>query len=347
MPETVNRKLKAEGSNPEAPAKKLGKNNEEDMEMAEAASMAVPAGSEEASSEGASDQGDEEAPKWATKMMKKIDKVVGKVDHIIRKAEEALRVSRQAQQEASSATIGLTAVESELQNLKVEMQKLPKLEVPEGALEQAIEKFMETKWPCLSGKHSGQTPADARLGNGGDIVKGRGKGAEAAERNSRTITFGRVPEGTMSTTITAFIKSTLGEGPQADIEELFAYGKKFAERGGVRFRSCKTMWKYMEENAGNHKRMHGNTAVYVNVYDGGLTQLEKDTAKAVRKMTRAIIEEIGGDGQTVKEDIGANYTTVKVKYQGKLVAEWQDGEMKVLDDGKPFAARFRTLMDKE
>ena len=253
----------------------------------------------------------------------------------VKSAERAAETASQAK-EATAA-------------LKADAEKLKKETVPNEIVEKAVEKMMESRWPSWSqpgrpsSKASEGSKGDGSKGGGG---KGGGKSAVALEQASRTITFGQFPEGTLSTTIVDFIRATVGEQVTKEADEIFAYGKKYAERGAVRFKTSGAMWKHMEDHAGNHRHDYGDGHVYVNPHNDGRIGEDLDKSKAANRMTRAIIEHVGGNPKEVKTDIQANHGTGTVKYQGKRVLEWKDGAMQVVEDGdgKAFAVPFRALM---
>ena len=348
------RRLQAGGSNPEAPQRKYGKGGgkpePEDMPVDDngeveeidsqnqmVQSEAVQEGGSVANMLATILQDLKEIKQNQAKEQKKAkqdkEEIQAEIQEVARKAERAAEEASQAK-EATSV-------------LKVEMEKMKKGVGFQEAAQKAVEEVLagkgagssswtsEAEWPILGPK-------------GGGKGKGvGGKSAETKERQSRTLTFGAFPDGTKADAINNFMSATLGEETLGETEEVYAYGKRYATRGGVRFKSSKDMWKYMEKHAGGHQHEFNGHKVYVNVHDGARPAGEVDQAKAVRKMTRAIIEEIGGDPQEVKLDMQPSYGRGPFKYQGKHVAEWKDGEMKILADGKPFAARFRTLMGKE
>lgn len=355
MAEDKAKKLKAQLSNPDAPARKFGKgegkteatdmpvdgSSEEEGEKADQSKQVVPADVSQAGlaamlstimqdiKEVKSNQRKEEA-----RAKKDKEEIRADIQEAAAKAEHAAEVASQAKE--------ATCV------LKAEIEKLKKGEGLHEALQSAVDTALagkadtagssraETAWPMLGVKGRGK-------GKGPE-----GKGVEAKERQSRTLTFGQFEDGTEAATVKEFMETTLGKDTMKETEEVFAYGKRFATRGGVRFKSSAGMWKYMEEHAGKHQHEHGASKIYVNVHDGARPAGDLDKAKAVRKMTRAIIEVIGGDPIEVKLDMQPNYYGAgPFKYKGKKVAEWRDGEMKTLEDGKPFAARFRTLMGLE
>ena len=166
------------------------------------------------------------------------------------------------------------------------------------------------------------------------------------DKQQRTITFGTFPEDTKAETITGFIDNIL-KSVKADIEESFAYGKKFAMRGAARFVSEEAMWKFMTANAGNHKHHFNGQDIYVNV-DKGRERSETDKAreKAVRKLVRTIIEKNEGDGKEIKKSIHANFVRGIVYWNDMRVGEWQNESqtMSLKGTAISFTDHFENLM---
>ena len=136
------RKLKAQASNPDAPGKKYSKGEAADN----AAAMPVDDSGDE----------DEEPPKWAAKMMKKMDKIATKFEEMNDRVGEAVAVSKEAKKEAIEAKEAVADVKGSLAELRDEVENLK----GEG-LQAEIGKVMEKEWPRLGGKGAGKAPADA------------------------------------------------------------------------------------------------------------------------------------------------------------------------------------------
>ena len=70
-----------------------------------------------------------------------------------------------------------------------------------------------------------------------------------------------------------------------------------------------------------------------------------DRTKSIRKMMRAIIETVGGDGKKVRNEQmkGASYHRGKVYFQGERVAEWDEGasRLAIRAKGSEFQWRFK------
>ena len=72
--------------------------------------------------------------------------------------------------------------------------------------------------------------------------------------------------------------------------------------------------------------------------------------KSIRKMIRAIIEQLGGDGIKVKEEMKwTSYTMGRVYFRKERVAEWNEttGTLTLKGSGKDYEDSFRTLMKEE
>ena len=276
--------------------------------------------------------------------MRKMKQMIRKQEEKAKKEKEAIhadvrRAVTSAERAAETASLAKEATAA----LKADVDKLKRDAVPHEIIEKAVEKMLDAKWPSLPqpGGPSGLQTMPA---------KGWGKGfgkseATIHEQRRRTITFGQWPPGTRAEAIRTFMEETVVT-QKDDVEEAYAYGKKFAERGAVRFKTEASMWRYMQDNAGNHKHKHNGQDIYVNVYDGGSSEADKDREVAVRKLTRAIIETVGGDGRVVRSDISASYKRGVVKYQGHEIGVWKEDIMELSEGGQQFAVAFRTLLGK-
>lgn len=352
---------KAEGSNPDEPAKKkLPKEAEEEAEDEEISE-------DEKEQEQHQIEAFDDSTKGLARMMQTMMQDIKDMKRMQRQdAKEAkkdkddIRAEIQvAAEKAERAAEAASQAKEATSALKVEMDKIKKGQGLEETLAKAIDKAVQEKYPTISGnspgvghKGAGKAPPDPRANYGGGIDKGKGSGKSTAaivEQRSRTITFGHFPEGTKAEAIKKFMESTLVLQKE-DIDESYAFGKKYAERGAVRFKACAGMWKYMQENAGSHKHQHEGKDIYVNVYSSVSEGMEMSKEKAVRKLTRAIKETVksqeGGDGKEIRSDIGTNYKSGVVKYLGRRMGEWQGESMEITDEGKQFAVAFRTLMGK-
>ena len=244
--------------------------------------------------------------------------------------QEAARKAERAAEAASQAKEATAA-------LKAAVDKIKGGAISEDALEKAVEKVMDKKWPVL-----GQSAAGTGGGGKGSGKFG-GKGASDADKKRRTIRFGKYADETKAETIKKHLGDVVGE--REDVEEIFAYGKVFALWGGVRFKTVDAMWQYMTANAGDHRHDFEAGVVQAKPYkEGG----DSDCDKAVKKLTRAIIEEVGGDGKTVRKNIDPDYRSGIVRYQEKgewsKIGEWDKIAMSIKPASERFVVRFRNLM---
>ena len=171
----------------------------------------------------------------------------------------------------------------------------------------------------------------------------------ATDKRNRTVIFGPFPQDTKSTAIKQFIDGVMNA--QTDIEETFAYGKKFAERGAARFKTSDAMWDFMRTHAGSHTYDFHGTRIYCNPDSAAKDPDSEDAMRerAIRKLVRAIIETVGGDGQMVKKDIDANYRKGVVWWKEARVAEWSNTSRKLSFVGShaDFECTFNKLLSQE
>ena len=296
--ETNDRKLKAEGSHPDAPERKMP---EVDMEG---------------------------APGWVKQLMKKMDNVEAKVDGMTTSVDSANQAAKEAKELAVEAKKAVGALEAAVGTIQATT-------VTKDSVAKVVKDAMASEFPALVKRD--------------DKGKGKGHGksfsAAPAEKMARTVTFGPFPEDTKSTEIKEFIDSVV-QPVAEEVEETFAFGRKFAERGGARFRTEEAMWKYMTTNAGNHQHDHKGVKIYCNAdpggSDAGSEAAQKD--RAVRKVVRAIIEANGGEGKVVKQNIDARYRKGVVMWKDARVAEWKNGVMEFTAAGMGFKEAFQKLM---
>ena len=65
---------------------------------------------------------------------------------------------------------------------------------------------------------------------------------------------------------------------------------------------------------------------------------------SVRKLTRAIIETVGGDGAAVRNDVDADYYKGVVRCKEEKIAEFKDQAMDFTAAGGMYESAFRILM---
>ncbi|CAK0890732.1 unnamed protein product [Prorocentrum cordatum] len=266
-------------------------------------------------------QVDESAPDWAQSMQRMMIKMMGTVNKTATDTQTVKLLAQEAKDEATAANAAVTQVSADVENMKKELPSLVRDIV---------------KGEGLSGTVFSSTAA-------GSAAKGKGKGkSETVEKLNRTMNFGTFPQDTKSADIVKFLEEVVKEAKE--VEEVFAYGRKFAERGAVRFKTPEAMWDYLKSGAASshayqEQKIYGN-ADYRN------RDPESDEAKrerAVRKLVRAIIEVNGGDGSKVKEHIDTNYRKGVVWWKECRAGEWRDGSMHLLGPGTRYQAKFDEL----
>ena len=298
-------------------------------------------------------------PTWAKQLMQKMTDVEGKVDNMATSVDGAVKVATEAKAAVETlrcdVTIQVGKIWNDMERNKEDQAKWQemieeKVAVTESSstnpaqaargeeVQNTIQQIQATIAEMKTGS-SGGTSAKAPNGKGG------AKGETNMEKRSRTINFGKFPDDTKVEDIVTMINEKV-KAVEQDIEEVFAYGKKIAERGGARFKSSDAMWEYVMSQAGNHQYKYKDTTIYCNA-DSGSIDPESETAqreKAVRKVVRAIIEANGGDGKLVKQEIDARYRKGVVIWKDQRVAEWMDGNMKLINAGTQFQESFQKLM---
>ena len=177
-----------------------------------------------------------------------------------------------------------------------------------------------------------------------ELQGGRPGKSEPDDERRRTITFGRFAEDTKSEYIIETVEKLIDNFKQ-DIEDngIFAYGKKFATMGAVRFKTEEAMWMYLKhENTSKRMNVDGHM-LYVNRATKG-TSDDQARTKAVRKLVRAIIEEEGGSAQT-KTKIDTNDRRGIVWYHDVRMGDFKDGQMELTNNGAKFGTKFKKLME--
>ena len=111
------------------------------------------------------------------------------------------------------------------------------------------------------------------------------------------------------------------------------------------------MWTYLVDNKGSLNFDHNGRRIYINAdRQPGDTEQDRSRDRAVRKMVRAVIEALGGDGRKLKEEgaVWANYQFGYVLCHGQRVAEWnvESKSMQILEPGRVYADAFRALMER-
>jgi hypothetical protein len=315
---SASRKLKAEGSNPEAPERKNARAHEQDAEVA---GMQV----------------DESAPGWAQHMQKMLIAVMGKVDGTAKEINEAMKLAQEAKDEATEAKEVVATVAADVADMKREMQpamqRVADLETEFKTYQTRAQQKPAMNWPPVASASASQGAKERN--NDNDDNEG--------EKRRRTLGFGQFPKDTKAEDIVKFLEGVLEEA-KGDIEEVFAYGKKFAERGAARFITSEAMWAYLKGKAGKTTHMYQGQKIYCNT-DTKSTDMKRD--RAVRKLVRTIIEAEGGDGDTVKQHIDTNYKKGVVWFKELRVGEWKNGAMHLSGHALQYQDRFTELYAAE
>lgn len=200
----------------------------------------------------------------------------------------------------------------------------------EGEEDEEDEEMVEDKGNN-KGKGKGKGNKGAEEGKGWQ-VKGKGKGKdnkgkdgkgmteEKKEELSRSVVFGRFPDGTLTSDIIDHLK---GEMEGEDVEEIYGRGPKYANQGVVRFPNLGSMWTWMVDNKGKYMEFDGKKVFKEVAFVEGE---DKDKIKGLRKAKRAIYEERDDveDG-----DVTVTYGVGVVRFKGKRVAAWCDEDRRV------------------
>jgi hypothetical protein len=306
------RKLKAEGSNPEAPTKKSYKTSEEIDD----------------------DEFDESDVKGMFKaLMHQMRNVTGAV-------ETATKMAAEAKQAASDAKEAATIAQNEVGHIRQDMETL-KAEVKELQAESSKKAVRETVADAIS------SFGGAGLTQG--FGKGGGKDAKKREDKSKTLVFSNFPSETQEDDIIRKITEIVAEY-KADVEEVYAFAKT-GTKGAAKFTSEGAMWKYMTEKKGQHNYQFEGNKIYAKAGGGDMTDADERREKAVRKAVRVLIEHEGGNGDATKQRIDAKYRWGCVwmkKPDGKWekVAQWNatDSHMTMLGSAASLQGALDALL---
>ena len=189
------------------------------------------------------------------------------------------------------------------------------------------------------------TASGTHLGKGG---KGATKGLTDLNKRSRTLYFGKFPDDTDGDTISDFIRKWTYES-KTDFEEIYPIGP-VGERGAARFTSEDTMWEFMVQNEGRLQYEAMGKTVYASL--DSMHDSNPEKTKSMRKMVRTVIEKHkqGGDGANIKKKMkGTSYSMGRVYFEGERLAEWDDvsGAFTFKGSGKDYEESFRKLMGLE
>jgi hypothetical protein len=278
--------------------------------------------------EGTVPEVDESAPGWAQNMQKMMIAMMGTVNGTMAEVKEAKAAAQEAKDVAKEAKDAAAAVGGMVDTMKREWsaKAITKEELP--AMVKEITATMVDPWArAAASKPAGGYPS-AYVGKG----KGGAKGEAKMEKRKRSIVFSNFPEDTKERAIMTAIWETLDK-VKVEIEEVFTYSKHDS-MGVARFKTEEGMWKYMQNNAGNHRHAILGRTVFVNADRVAAPADDEAKDRAVRKFVRAVIEGNGGDGAEVKKGINAKYRIGVVIWKDERVAEWSAKEQKLILKGE-------------
>jgi hypothetical protein len=308
------------------------------------------------------DQDEKMAKRMESAMGKALDSMDDRIDQKVKDKVDELRedVKEDIEEIAGhAATVAkkLEEVNIEYLNFKGEEREWRK-EVEQRLEEMEGRMPVSTNWPTKAKTQDEDPWAEAAeawktVGSKGKS-KGAGKGKEdkKKEEMGRTITIGSYADVTLAEDVVAHLGKILAkEKENGNIEEIFAFGRKRASRGAARFVSSEAMWRYMVAEKGQHR--HTTTdgqEVYVSVArreEGEDTEM----TKAVRKVVRAVMETMVGEGKHTREDareeLGASYKLGVVKFAGETWATWSTAAKKMEwnPEAKGSAATARRFLE--
>jgi hypothetical protein len=339
------RKVKAAGSHAESPERQMQKL------MEDAAKVPVGGGNvSDASS----------VEEMFKLMMKKMDNVETKVDNMDMKVDGMATKVEGAVQAANEAKEGVKQVEEKMEIERKNREtwqagmeeRFTAIEFAEPAEEaRPVDPVIQSKLTDIENQLAKMSTSDpwaawkGKTSHNPSGPVGDTKWKDDEKRN-RTVTFGPFPEDTKAAIIVSFIDGKMAD-VKPDIEEIFAFGKTRAERGGARFKTREAMWKYMVANAGNHRHIFKEKSVYANV-DNKLKGSSADEAKvkAMRKVVRIVIEKNGADGKEVKKHMETRYGKGRVLWKDELIAAWDEKKEEMILHGwaKQHEQEFIQLM---
>jgi hypothetical protein len=260
---------------------------------------------------------DESAPAWAQHMQKMMIKMMGVVDSTAGEARETRSIAQAARDDAAEAKIIAEKIGQEVEAMKKDIIDL---------------RSTSTKPTMLK-------------------VESQSRGLHTAavdtkreEEKKRTITFGDFPEDTKSEYIVSALSQKLAAlRADLDTDGIFAYGRKFATRGGARFKTEAAMWSYLRDKGTERKFDIDGHTIYMN-RDFRNSAEDEHRVKSVRKLVRAIIEHHGGDGTSTKTAIDTDYKRGIVWFKDARVGEYANGKMILKGSGSEVEERFTALM---
>ena len=246
------RKLKAESSHPESPAKK----------NPSAADVEVP------SSDDMEDTRDVKSMFMGMmQMMKSVKSEMNDLKHSTKTSVDDIK------SEVKEVKQDIERVESSMDNLTAEHDETKARMVSLSTELAAI----KTKLDQPSGANSKSTGV-----TGG---KAGGKSAKKEVDKKRTLRFSNFPNDTQENDIIHFIEDKLTSVKDNIEEAIFAYSKT-GTAGAAKFKSEELLWEYMSANKGHHEHYYKGQRIYLNA--GESENFLKD--KAVRKVVRLLHE---------------------------------------------------------
>eukprot|EP00973_Karenia_brevis_P066224 9204285-Karenia_brevis.AAC.1 len=146
--------------------------------------------------DGESSELEEEPPKWAQGLVKKMTKMMKKLDKVTERVDLAADAATEARQQAYEAKEAVATLEGEMGQVKSDIAELKG-----PGLKGAIKEVLKDEWPSLGG------PAGAAKGLG----KGVGKSAKVLEKRLRTLRFSNFDLDTKDVDIKQAIDTKLNE----------------------------------------------------------------------------------------------------------------------------------------
>jgi hypothetical protein len=224
------------------------------------------------------------------------------------------------------------------------------------AKSEEIERKFEEKWEKEREDHRERERKKMPTENEGDDWtevgakgrpkgKGKGKQEEKNEEMSRTVVFGGYTSGSAAADIIEHLNKIAEEASvEKEIEDTFAFGRKWANGGGLRFKTKKQMWDYMKERRGAHIHEYKGARIYGRV--GFVEDENTERSKSMRKAVRAVIETEKGEAADTKDNITARYWKGELVYKGEMVAVWKTGQTMEWRGLPEAAKRYEELLEK-
>jgi hypothetical protein len=230
-----------------------------------------------------------------------------------------------------------------------EQMRTWRTEIEQKVDEMALRAPAAVEWPKQPVMENEWQQVAEQKGKGKSKGKS-GKDAKREEEMARTITAGSYGEGTAADDIIKHLEELMKDYKD-DIDEVYSFGARWADRGAVRFLTREAMWKYMVARKGNHKHSWegkaGPKSIYLSV--AWQENEEKEQTTALRKAVRAVIETMKEEAEETKKNLTATYRTGTLKFKGVTWAQWSKKEEKMewkteeVQEAKMAAAKFAEL----